>query len=376
MGYNFDRLHKFLFDNKNSDILEDDYRLYKSIVSVEKDGAQSSFDKKFYWDLFFNCAYQYHIRGGFDNCKWSSYYNIKRDISFDDFRREFYNYSKVATPNAVIENDTMFDLFRRHFLRVTGSNGDSWHYYDRAIIEGTNFEPDINTQKIYLSVDNKDLHNFALQLLNKCDDLGINYDFKINSDDSFRRCDNVVIYATDDEFSKYVLAIEAIKKENPNMDFGSGHILAYNYNDYISVAPCENISSKESHTSSICKEICDIYSSDKNFSRFCDKIDFLMSDKLHDTAIFCDNVRKVNNSNVQDDFMATLTECERKKFVCVNEALKMLRGLTPNKEVVASIKSFEEYLKQNFPGYNEEKIKVTEKNSKFNLDLSVTGKKR
>ena len=93
-------------------------------------------------------------------------------------------------------------------------------------------------------------------LLKKCDELGIKYDFKINADDSYRRADNVVIYTSDIDFLKYILALKSIKDEFPNIDFGNPPLLSYNYNEYIGVASIENCKSIYSHSEILCQEIC------------------------------------------------------------------------------------------------------------------------
>lgn len=109
--------------------------------------------------------------------------------------------------------------------------------------------------KIYLSVDNSDLHKFINKFLQAClereyDD----YDFKINNKERINRRDNVVIYCNENNFGKYVSLIEQVLAANPDIKFNPSHLLGIKYNDQILCA-LEPDDGDISYTDQLCQWI-------------------------------------------------------------------------------------------------------------------------
>lgn len=109
--------------------------------------------------------------------------------------------------------------------------------------------------KIYLSVDNSDLHMFINKFLKACleheyDD----YDFKINNKESINRRDNIVIYCNESNFGKYIALIEKVLTDNPDIKFNQSHLLGIRYNDQILCA-LEPDDGNTSYTDQLCQWI-------------------------------------------------------------------------------------------------------------------------
>ncbi len=301
MNTYFDKLEKFLYDNRNSDIFDNFEELYKAFIKVEKDGKQSKFNYDLQLLLFYKCAYLYNNKNGLQSIsKIDLPFSIKQDISFEEFLVEIKKYLNIPYKNSVIQNDNFHDLVIRVIMNkiLKHDSMGGWTFINYSVIQGDNKRKEDITKKIYLSIDNKDLHAFALQLLEKCNELGIKYEFKINADDDYRRADNVVIYTSDEDLSKYILLIEQIKDENPNIDYGNAHLLSYNYNEYIGIVPYEGNDSKISHSQNICNEICRLRNNeDISFEHFFENVKLVMLKELSDIIRFFDKYPFTNENN-------------------------------------------------------------------------------
>ncbi len=159
--------------------------------------------------LFYECAYRYNKTG---NLK--KYLKISSKCSFADFYNFMQNLKNVSIRSA-IPNDTAHNLIIRKIKRILKHDEiGRWTFIDFSVIQNEEKEDD-SSLKIYLSIDNKNLHFFAITFLKLCEEIGIKYNFKINADDRYRRADNVVIYTNIAVFFQYIYVIESIKKQNP-----------------------------------------------------------------------------------------------------------------------------------------------------------------
>lgn len=103
-------------------------------------------------------------------------------------------------------------------------------------LRGQNATPSENNLKLYLSVDNSDLHYFATRLISKSLDKDYNdIDFKINNDQTMNRRDNVVIYCNEKNFGKYISVVEEVLSETPDLKLNAPHLLATPYSEHIYV---------------------------------------------------------------------------------------------------------------------------------------------
>lgn len=301
MDAHFDKLEKFLYDNINSDIFGSPETLYKAFIKVEESGKQSRFNYDLQLLLFYKCAYLYNNKNGLQSIsKIDLPFSIKQDISFDEFLVEIKEGLNIPLKNNIIQNDNFHDLIIRGFMKriLKHDSWGGWTFIEYSAIQGDNQKQEDITKKIYLSIDNKDLHNFALLLLEKCSELGIKYEFKINADDDYRRADNVVIYTSDEDLPKYISLINKIKDENPNIDYGNAHLLAYNYNEYIAIASFEGSDSKISHSQNICSKICTLRNNeDISFEHFFENVKLVMLKEFSDIINFFDKYPITNENN-------------------------------------------------------------------------------
>lgn len=282
-----ENLKSFLWEYRDSNILTNPNKLYEAIIKVEKDGKQSKFDENAKLRLFYELAYRYNEAYGLQtNDKFMKLpFQMPQGISFREFYTGMYRYKQFTINNDIVKNDNFRDRILRGIMRLCRHREwGGWTYIDSSVLQ-KNCTHRID-KKIYLSVDNKDLHDFALILLEKCDKYGVRYDFKINADDSYRRVDNVVIYTSNDDLSKYIAIIKEIKKQNPSMDFGDAHPLTYHLNDYIGLASEEN-GAAISHSQMICEKICDIRRGARRFNPFFEDVEKAIHQATKEVREFC-----------------------------------------------------------------------------------------
>ena len=109
--------------------------------------------------------------------------------------------------------------------------------------------------KIYLSIDNNSLHQFANLFLISCLEYGYaDFDFKINKEESSNRRDNVVIYSNDKNFGQYVKLIQEIIQNNPNIMFNKPHLLGIACDEHI-YCGMDFDNGNISYTDQMCKTI-------------------------------------------------------------------------------------------------------------------------
>jgi len=109
--------------------------------------------------------------------------------------------------------------------------------------------------KIYLSVDNNSLHQFANQFLLSCLEYGYSdFDFKINKKANVNRRDNVVIYCTDKNFRQYIDLVQEVIKNNPRIAFNQPHLLGIPYDEHVYYG-IDFDDGKTSYTDKLCKII-------------------------------------------------------------------------------------------------------------------------
>lgn len=122
-----------------------------------------------------------------------------------------------------------------------------------------------------------------MRFLAKCSGRNVDYDFKINDNSSISRSDNVVIYATDDNFEAYIKIIEDIIKNDSRIkiNYDQQHLLAYPYNDYVSIAPYIDYKG-ESFSSIICNEICNLRKQSLSFEDFYQSVVMMISNHFNE----------------------------------------------------------------------------------------------
>lgn len=198
-------------------------------------------------------------------------FELERGLSFDLFCTQLEKYKSYEFQNSILQGDTYYDLIFRALVnrnRVIKSGG--WKAIQKSNLENT--ENNLNDNfayKIYLPIANESLELFSMRFLAKCSGRNVDYDFKINDNSSISRSDNVVIYATNENFNDYIKIIEDVIKNDSRIkiNYEQQHLLAYPYNEYISIAPYTDYKG-ESFSSIICNEICELRKSCTSFDDF------------------------------------------------------------------------------------------------------------
>lgn len=127
--------------------------------------------------------------------------------------------------------------------------------------------------KIYLSVDNNSLHQFANQFLLSCLEYGYSdFDFKINKNVNINRRDNVVVYCTDKNFGQYVNLIQEVIKNNPKIAFNQPHLLGIPYDEHI-YCGIDFDNGKTSYTDKLCEGMFKALQNGKTPEEIVDSID-------------------------------------------------------------------------------------------------------
>ena len=279
MENHIERLRGFLHKNINSEIFNSNKALYEAFVIVEKDGKNLEFDMRCFTELFYQCMYRYNRVHGLQSIiKKELPFVIPQNISFENFCLKMNEYLKIPFENTIIKNDNFRELCFRCICKLMGHNSiGGWTFLDFADIESSQNYSKNHSKKLYLSVSNKDLHFFALKLIQKADEIGLKYDFKINADSRYQRADNVVIYTSKEDVNNYLKMIGKIKSENQKMDFGLVHLLAKPINEYIGIADIEKKGVTESHSGVLCNKIIELRSEAVTFDEFFEEIKALVS---------------------------------------------------------------------------------------------------
>jgi len=139
-------------------------------------------------------------------------------------------------------------------------NGISPHWIGMNIPHNTGDSEkgeQVESIKIYLSIDNSSLHRFANLFIISCLEYGYaDFDFKINKDESTNRRDNVVIYCNDKNFGQYVKLIQEIIQNNRDIIFNDPHLLGIPCDEHI-YCGIDFDNGNISYTDQMCKTIFD-----------------------------------------------------------------------------------------------------------------------
>lgn len=222
-------------------------------------------------------------------------FELERGLSFDLFCVQLEKYKLYEFQNSFLQRDTYYDLiFRALVNRNRVIKSDGWKAIQKNNLENTKNNLNENfAYKIYLPIANESLELFSMRFLAKCNGRNVDYDFKINDDPSISRSDNVVVYATNENFNDYIKIIEDIIKNDSRIkiNYDQQHLLAYPYNDYISIAPY--IDNKfESFSSIICNEICNLCRQGLSFEDFYQNVVMMINNHFNEIK---DNQAKSSN---------------------------------------------------------------------------------
>ena len=194
----------------------------------------------------------------------------KDEMTEEEYRKMMSNIDKVSPDK--------FDKLKQDFKRMNS---------DWIGVSGKRANQKKNILKIYLSVDNCDLHYFAnlliLQLLKeKCED----YDFKINYNQDINRRDNIVIYCNNENFGKYVAIVQDIIKKNSDIRWNSPNLLGIPYDEHI-YCGIDSDDGEKSYTEMLCNDISLAVQQEKSVEDIVDNMklkQLRMSEELHTLA--------------------------------------------------------------------------------------------
>lgn len=228
--------------------------LYDSINYISM--KSNKFNVTDYFELLYKTMYLYHRKKGIENIskKFQLPIIIDREISYDKFKKYLNELKQYEIKLGLLPNvRNHFDnVLRLSANKLLGIGGVSWSKVYSSKITGQEIS---ECGKMYVSVDNKDLYKFANLLLEKCLENGLNdYEFKVNDNEEKTRCDNVVIYFTNENFNKYISIIEQIFIENPDIQINQQNVLAYSINDKIKIAQ-DYDNGNVSYTNKLCNAI-------------------------------------------------------------------------------------------------------------------------
>ena len=183
-----------LIDAINSSKL--DYNdIYAKVNVIEKD--KSNFDIEAYNEIVYLQMYMYHLKNGINTLSKNG--NIPelfpQKISYEQFKTELEKYKNIEYKNKLIpEIENSF----QEIIRLANFKLLDRGYWTKIYSSFTSNEEVRENGKLYVSVDNAYLYQFACLLFTNCLKNGVyNYEFKVNNNQEINRTDNMVIYFTD-----------------------------------------------------------------------------------------------------------------------------------------------------------------------------------
>lgn len=224
------------------------------------------------------------------------YVDRESEINKEDFERLLIM-NRFLRESYTGENDIDggYTEYERYFASVKKNYPDIW----REMIEkeyGEHwkkiYNPSLSSKKqkqigkIYLSIDKKDLANFAFELLskiafkpNQIDD----YNFKINNGEQGNRTDNLVIYLySPEDLDKYLEIIAAILRNSPQIIINESHLLGEEVQKGVVVVSGED-HGKVSFSYIICRQICKLVQNGVSLDYIADSVHqkLALSNNLH-----------------------------------------------------------------------------------------------
>lgn len=234
--------------------------LYNKFTIIDKE--QTKFDSYYLVELFYTVMYLFHKKYGIE--KLSVNGSIPKldisDESYETFKKDLEKYKSIEYHNEVLQSigqdvTNMFQWIEFLVWNNLFIIDDPWLGIYSSEIYNNNVESD---GKIYISVDNKDLLQFAYHLLLQCLEEGLNdFEFKIDLNETVNRTDNLVIHFTYNNLNKYLEIIEKIKKEHPEFLINQSNILGEEISKGVVIGK-DFVEGEKSFTSQICKDIINL----------------------------------------------------------------------------------------------------------------------
>ncbi len=225
--------------------------LYENIVVIKKD--KSNFDSESYNEIIYLQMYMYHLRYGINTLSKNGIILelFPKDISYEQFKIELKKYKDIKYVNKYLPdiNNLFQEILRLTDYKILPRN--YWTKIYSSLVSGEEVE---EVGKLYVSIDNSHLYQFACLLFVKCLDAGIyDYEFKVNNDEEINRTDNMVIYFTKENLKSYLNIIEELKQIFPNLNLNYSHILGEEISHGVVIA--KDYKDGRSFTEKVCNTI-------------------------------------------------------------------------------------------------------------------------
>lgn len=251
MGGKMDKIR--LIDAINSSKL--DYNdIYDKVNVIKK--KKSNFNIESYNEIVYLQMYIYHLKNGINTLSKNGNIPelIPKRISYEQFKIELEKYKNIEYKNEVISE--IKNLFQE-IIRLANFKLLDKGYWTKIYSSSTSYEEVKETGKLYVSIDNAYLYQFACLLFTNCLKNGIyNYEFKVNNDQEINRTDNLVIYFTEDNLNSYLSIINELKQTYPEFNFNYSHILGKELSDGVAIA--KDYKDGSSFTEKICSTILEL----------------------------------------------------------------------------------------------------------------------
>lgn len=242
-----------LIDAINSSKL--DYNdIYDKVNVIKK--KKSNFNIESYNEIVYLQMYIYHLKNGINTLSKNGNIPglIPKRISYEQFKIELEKYKNIEYKNEVISE--IKNLFQE-IIRLANFKLLDKGYWTKIYSSSTSYEEVKETGKLYVSIDNAYLYQFACLLFTNCLKNGIyNYEFKVNNDQEINRTDNLVIYFTEDNLNSYLSIINELKQTYPEFNFNYSHILGKELSDGVAIA--KDYKDGSSFTEKICSTILEL----------------------------------------------------------------------------------------------------------------------
>lgn len=242
-----------LIDAINSSKL--DYNdIYDKVNVIKK--KKSNFNIESYNEIVYLQMYIYHLKNGINTLSKNGNIPelIPKRISYEQFKIELEKYKNIEYKNEVISE--IKNLFQE-IIRLANFKLLDKGYWTKIYSSSTLYEEVKETGKLYVSIDNAYLYQFACLLFTNCLKNGIyNYEFKVNNDQEINRTDNLVIYFTEDNLNSYLSIINELKQTYPEFNFNYSHILGKELSDGVAIA--KDYKDGSSFTEKICSTILEL----------------------------------------------------------------------------------------------------------------------
>ena len=228
----------------------EEYVDFYNYVNIKNESQTNNFDEKSYFEIIYLSLYLYHVQKGIHTLseKISIPELFSRKISYAQFKIELEKYKDIKYSDNVTNMKNLYQkiLSLANFKLL--DRGDWTKIYSSSITQKDFSE----IGKLYVSVDNSYLYQFAFDMLTSCLKNGIyDYEFKVNNNYEINRTDNMVIYFTKDNLNKYLSIINDLKQKYPNFAINCSHILGKEISEGVAIA--KDYKDGSSFTEKICK---------------------------------------------------------------------------------------------------------------------------